>query len=170
MCRNCFFVASKSVSFRSGNAFWPRERDGSSGRVWPVSSDTILGRPPPCFRVLETSRVVQCSFKGAPLSRLSSICQLSVLWQEIADKTLSSMPGFISTLGQSYHSPDGMGYKHVSWSRCEGYCLLQIRAPFPSRYLDLPLILLSFLFPLFRQLHWLDTAGPAYAESIPIIS
>lgn len=33
--------------------------------------------------------VVQCSFKGAPLSRLSSICKLSVLWQEIADKTLS---------------------------------------------------------------------------------
>lgn len=29
---------------------------------------------------------------------------------------------------------------------------------------------LLFLFPLFRQLHWLDTAGPAYAESIPIIS
>ncbi|KAI3666284.1 hypothetical protein L1987_89223 [Smallanthus sonchifolius] len=29
--------------------------------------------------------------------------------QEAADQTLSSVPGFISTLGQSYHSPDGMG-------------------------------------------------------------
>ena len=28
---------------------------------------------------------------------------------------------------------------------------------------------LSFLFPLFCRLHWLDTVGPAYALSIPII-
>lgn len=28
---------------------------------------------------------------------------------------------------------------------------------------------LSFLFPLFCRLHWLDTVGPAYVLSIPII-
>ncbi|KAI3668350.1 hypothetical protein L1987_88670 [Smallanthus sonchifolius] len=39
--------------------------------------------------------------------------------QEAADQTLSSVPGFISTLGQSYHSPDGMGCRHVYWSSWE---------------------------------------------------
>jgi len=39
------------------------------------------------------------------------------MWQEIADKTLSSMSGLISTLDQSSHDPDGVGYKHISWSR-----------------------------------------------------
>ncbi|GFS28636.1 hypothetical protein Acr_15g0019610 [Actinidia rufa] len=45
--------------------------------------------------------------------------------QEVADKTLSSVPGFISTLGQSSHSPDGMGCRHVYWSSWEEHRPIQ---------------------------------------------
>lgn len=39
--------------------------------------------------------------------------------QEVANQTLSSVPGFISTIGQSYHFLDGMGCRHVYWSSWE---------------------------------------------------
>lgn len=75
--------------------------------------------------------------------------------QEAADQTLSSVPGFISTLGQSYHSPDGMGCRHVYWSSWEehrplSFSIVRKRSlvshvPYvPSRYShDSPLHLFS---------------------------